>query len=185
MYAKTRESEAVFARLWQGTCVPASYLRRVFQFGEFFNVVHQTKELPWRIDFRAAAQREAIEPFVVAQIRKHRLDRRKSSPILLASTRRIDARLHAHGVRFARLQRVGFDASTKECDVSNSGRVRCAYALRAQRARHAITFRATKMFADVIRGDVRAPLAIERFPARTRAHARVCVVHKSVQCEVR
>ena len=35
-------------------------LRRVSRVGELFDVVHYAKQLPWPIDFRAPAQREAI-----------------------------------------------------------------------------------------------------------------------------
>ena len=46
------------------------FLRGVASVGELFNVVHQAKQLPLPIDFRATTQREAIEPLVVPQIRK-------------------------------------------------------------------------------------------------------------------
>ena len=53
----------------------------------------------------------------------------------------------------SRLERVGLDAATKKRDVAHIGGVGCAHTLRAERARHAVAFRAAKMFAEVILGD--------------------------------
>ena len=53
----------------------------------------------------------------------------------------------------SRLERVGLDAATKKRDVAHIGGVGCAHILRAERARHAVAFRAAKMFAEVILGD--------------------------------
>ena len=49
---------------------------------ERFDIVHQAKEQPLAVHFRATAQREAIEPLVVAQIREYGLHRREPSPVL-------------------------------------------------------------------------------------------------------
>lgn len=58
-----------------------AYLRRIPMMGELFDVVDQAEELPLPIDFGLPAQREAIEPFVVAHVRKHWLHRRKALPV--------------------------------------------------------------------------------------------------------
>ena len=60
-------------------------LRGVACVGELFEVVHETKQLPLRIDLHATTQRETIEPLVVAQIRKHRLDGRNALSVLRAT----------------------------------------------------------------------------------------------------
>ncbi len=66
---------------------------------ELFDVVHQAKKQPLAVHFRAAVQREAIQPFVIAHIGKHRFDRGEPSPVLFASLGRIEALLQAHRVR--------------------------------------------------------------------------------------
>ena len=105
-------------------------LRGVARVRELFNVVYETIQFPLPIDLRATAQREAIEPLVVAQIRKHRLYCRESTSILFASTRGIDTSLHAHGVRFAWLPRVVLDAAAGRGGLErypNLVRVRAGY----------------------------------------------------------
>ena len=107
------------------------WLRGVTRVRELFDIVHQTKQFPLSIDFGAPAQCEVIESLVVPQIRKHRLDRGEASAILFSSTRRIDARFHAHRVCVARVERVGRDATTEERDVADVGGVGRPQALRA------------------------------------------------------
>ena len=62
--------------------------------GELLDVVDQAEESPLRFDLGASAEREAIEPFVVTQIRKHRLDRAEALPVGGASVGRIDLLFH-------------------------------------------------------------------------------------------
>ena len=45
---------------------------------QLLNVMDEAEELPLRIDFLLFAQREAIEPLVVPDIRKHRFNRGKT-----------------------------------------------------------------------------------------------------------
>lgn len=85
-------------------------------------VPHHAKEQPLAVHFRPAAQREAIKPLVVAQIGEHRLDRGKSLPVLLAPFWRIEALLHAHGVRLS----CRVLAPTKERDGADHRRLRLA-----------------------------------------------------------
>ena len=73
-------------------------LRREFQMCQFFNVVHETKQFPLRIDFRAPTEREAVEALVVAQVRKHRFDGRKALRVLLAALVGVDALSHLPSV---------------------------------------------------------------------------------------
>ena len=43
----------------------------------------QREQLPLSVDLALAAQREAIEPLVVAQVREHRFDGGKAATVLL------------------------------------------------------------------------------------------------------
>lgn len=71
---------------------PGVVLRCVAVHGELLDVVDQAEELPLPVDFRSPTQREAIKPFVVAHVRKHRLHRRKSLPVSCPACRRINER---------------------------------------------------------------------------------------------
>lgn len=42
---------------------------------QLFNVVQETKQFPLRVDFDAAAKREAVQAFVVPEIRKWTFDK--------------------------------------------------------------------------------------------------------------
>ena len=90
--------------------------------GELFEVVHQAKQQPLAVHFRTSPQREAVEPRVVAHIREHRLDRGKALPVLLAPFWRIEALLHAHGVRLG----CRVVTPTKERDGADHRRLRLA-----------------------------------------------------------
>lgn len=117
-YARMILSDTVFARWFEGACVPAWSFRPVFHFRELFNVVHQTKQLPLAIHFRASTQREATQPFVAAQIRKHRLDGRKSLGVVPAPVGGVDALSHLLGVRDR-----DADAPASKRDVAHGRRV--------------------------------------------------------------
>lgn len=65
---------------------------------ELFDVVHQAVQLPLPIDLAASAQREAVEPLVVAQIAEHRLDGGEARGDHPFAFRGIDAPLHPLGV---------------------------------------------------------------------------------------
>ena len=106
-------------------------LRRVARVGQFLDVVHETVELPLSMHFGAAAQREVIEPLVMPQIGKHRLDGGEALPILRAADVGVDAHLHPHRVRLAGLSRVLLDAPAKEGDVPHRRRVGRAKTLSA------------------------------------------------------
>ena len=94
------------------------YLRRLAQLRPLLDVVDQREQLPLPIDFVPTAQREAVEPLVVADVAEHRLDRRETSAIFFSTERAVDARTHVLRVRVAgpacqhgdlsRLGRVGF-----------------------------------------------------------------------------
>lgn len=63
--------------------------------GELLKVVDQAVELPLPVHFRSPARREAIEAFIVAHVRKHRLYLRKALPVACLARRRIDPLFHA------------------------------------------------------------------------------------------
>jgi hypothetical protein len=65
---------------------------------QLLDVVHHAIELPLRIDFALTSEREAIEPFVVAQIAEYRLDGGNASTIECAACGRVDAQLHGLGM---------------------------------------------------------------------------------------
>ena len=67
---------------------------------QLLDVVYQAKQQPLAVHLRALAQREAIEPLVVAQVAKHRRHGAKALLIPLAPRGGIEALLHAHRVRF-------------------------------------------------------------------------------------
>jgi len=67
-----------------------------------FDVVHQTIQLPSRVNFRAPARGTAVEALVVTQTRKDRFDRRETPTVLRAPDRRVESRFHFCGLRFAR-----------------------------------------------------------------------------------
>ena len=123
---------------------------------EFFDVVHQAKEQPLAVHFRPTAQREAIEPLVVAHIREHRLDRGNALPVLLAPFWRIEALLHAHRMRLG----LRILSPTKEGDVSNDGGRWCRQTVVAQRTRRAIARRAADVITHIPVRDVARPFAI-------------------------
>lgn len=61
---------------------------------QLLDVVHQTVELPLRIHLPLSAQREAVQPFVIAEVAEHRLHRRKTPAIQRSSPWTVDGRLH-------------------------------------------------------------------------------------------
>ena len=95
----------------------------------FSIVVPQAEELPRRIDRGPAAQREALEPLVVAQVAEHGLHRREALPVLRTPPRRIDPRAPQRGMRDG----VGIGSPPKERDVAHGRRVRRAETLGAKR----------------------------------------------------
>ena len=69
---------------------------------QFLDVMNKAEELPLRIDLLLAAQREAIEPFVVSDVPEHGLNGRKASPIQGLAFRTVDRPLHEIGVALLR-----------------------------------------------------------------------------------
>ena len=69
-------------------------LRRVPQSRQLFDVVHQAEERPLPLDLRAAAEREAPEPLVVAEIPEHRLHDAEALRVALPMQRLVTSRLH-------------------------------------------------------------------------------------------
>ena len=124
------EPIGVYEALWFLRARPTStgrslaQLRRISVVGEFLDIVDQAEELPLALDFRPAAQREAIEPFIVAQIAEHRLDDAKPLPVEPPTVRRIDAAFHSRRVRLG--QRRGL--ALKEHDRSHCRRLRRVHA---------------------------------------------------------
>ena len=150
-------------------------LRCIPHVGELFDVVHQAKQQPLAVHFGTSAQREAIQSFVVPHVRKHRLDRRDTLPVLCATLGRIEALLHAHRVRLA----LRVLAPSKERDVADHGRLGRAQTLRAQRTRRAIAFRPAKVLAHIPVRHVARAFAVQGLPRRTHTRARVGVI-----CEI-
>jgi hypothetical protein len=73
-------------------------LRGVSGVRELLDIVHETEELPMRVDFGAFAECEAREPLVPAQVAEHRLDRGETAAVPRAALRGIDPPLHARRV---------------------------------------------------------------------------------------
>ena len=92
------------------------YLRRLAQLRPLLDVVDQREQLPLPIDFVPTAQREAVEPLVVADVAEHRLDRRETSAIFFSTERAVDARTHVLRVRVA-------GPACQHGDLSRLGRV--------------------------------------------------------------
>ena len=88
---------AVRIRRIQGLPAPFLLLRKPVM-RQLLDVVHQAEELPLRIDLRLRAQRETIQPLVVAELAEHRFHRGKASAIQRAAALRIDGPLHEVGV---------------------------------------------------------------------------------------
>jgi hypothetical protein len=70
------------------------FLCRISRVRQLFDVVHETKQLPLRVDLRAATQGEAIQSLVIPYVAKHRLHRREPLRILRATLGRVDTRAH-------------------------------------------------------------------------------------------
>ena len=166
------------------TLRPRRSLCRVARVGELLDVVHQAIERPLPIHLRATAQREAIEPLVVAQIREHRLHGRDASAVVRAALGRINPRSHTRRVRLARRGRGAGDPRMKEGDVPHRRRVRRAQTLRAEGTGHAVTLRPAKVLPCIALRHVRAAFAIERFPRGTDAGSRLRIVREVVRGEV-
>ncbi len=115
--------------------------------GELLDVVDEAEELPLPVDFATPPEGEAIEPFVVAQIPKHRLHGREALPVLHAALRGIDPTPHARrrGLGFW----FGGDPAVDEQDLPRRGAVGRAEAVRALRTREAVALRAAKLRADI------------------------------------
>lgn len=91
------------------------------------DVVDQRKQLPLAIDFVLATQGEAIQPFVVADVAKHRLDGGEAAAIVLSALFTVDALTHCLRVsRYFRAREHG--------DLSYFAGVGFTQALPAQRA---------------------------------------------------
>ena len=66
---------------YRSSAFPCRFLlpaHRIPMMRQLLNVMDEAEELPLRIDLLLSAQREAIEPLVVPDIRKHRFNRGKT-----------------------------------------------------------------------------------------------------------
>lgn len=104
---------------------------------QFLDVVHQAVELPLRIDLLPAAQREAVEALVVAEVGKHRLHRGEAPPVEGATLRAVDGPAHDLGVAWRRATRL----AAEETDLPGLRLLRRAQAALALGAGHAIALR--------------------------------------------
>jgi hypothetical protein len=62
---------------------------------DFLDVMHQTVELPLRIDFSPTAQHKAMKPFVVSQVAEHGLNDGEPLAVSRAPLRVVDSSLHS------------------------------------------------------------------------------------------
>src|ERR1700730_18209074 len=76
------------------SCCAAAGCFCVAMMRELLDVVHQTVEVPLDIHLGLRAQREALEAFVVAQVRKHRLHRRHAPTVERLAAFAVDRLLH-------------------------------------------------------------------------------------------
>ena len=142
-------------------------LRRVPMMGEFLDVVDQAEELPLRVDLQAAAQREAIESFVVAQVREDRLYRPEALPVLGAALWGIAATFHARRVRLG--LRFGRAPAVEEHDLARLRFLGRSDALRALWARQTVALCPPELVADPAVDHEVAALAVEGLPRRADA----------------
>src|SRR5712691_365517 len=112
-------------------------LLRVAVMRQLLDVVHQTEELPLRIDLGLSSQREAVEPLVVADVAKHRLHSSEALAVARATLGRIDEISHPLGVTLGRARRLALEERHLPC----LGFLRSAQAPIALTSRHAVALR--------------------------------------------
>jgi len=139
---------------------------------QFFDVVHQTVELPLRVDLLLPAQREAIEPLVVPQVAEHRLDGGESAAVQRTSARRIDGPPHALAGAF----RAGVGLAAKEADLPRLRLLRRAQALLPQRTGQAVALGALELHGDEAVVDAVGAVLVERLAGGAEAGAGIGVV---------
>ena len=100
---------------------------------QLLDVVHHAIELPLGVDFALTSEREAIEPFVVAQVAEHGLDRGNASTIECAACGRVDAQLHSLGM--SEWRRLAAMEEGHLADARRPGRAQTSF---SERARHAV-----------------------------------------------
>ena len=71
---------------------------------EFLDVLNEAEQLPLPVHLRATAQREPVEPLVMAEVPEDRFDRPESLRVLGAPLGRIDPFLHPRRVGRRRLR---------------------------------------------------------------------------------
>ena len=69
---------------------------------QFLDVMNKAEEFPLRIDLLLAAQREAIEPFVVSDVSEHWFNGGETSPVQGPTFRAVDRPFHEIGVAHLR-----------------------------------------------------------------------------------
>jgi len=103
---------------------------------DLLDVVHQTIELPLRVDLSSRAQREALQS-AACEVSKDGFHRARPSGVDGTSWWRVDFRLHGLGVRMAFME-----FALEESDLSIGTDVRLSQALASQRAAPADVTRA-------------------------------------------
>ena len=96
---------------------------------QLLDVVHQTEELPLRVDLAPSSQGEPIQPLVATDVARHRLDGGKAPAVATPTLRAIDLALHSCGGCFGCARRL----APKERHLTAGGLVRISQALLAQR----------------------------------------------------
>lgn len=118
---------------------------------------------------RQSAQREAIEPFVVAEVAEDGLHGPPALPVAHPTLGRIDAPFHAGGVPFGQWRGL----AAEQHDGAHDGRRRRAEAPRTKRAGNAVVVSPLKTFPDIITNDPPVAVPIEGLARWAHARARV------------
>lgn len=113
---RARNSCGAIRRLPAGQWGPsADRLRDVPGMREFLDVLDEAEELPLSVHLRATAQREPVEPRVMAEVPEDRFDRRESFRVVGTSLRGIDPLRHPRRVSRRRRR----SAAVENRDVSD------------------------------------------------------------------
>lgn len=141
--------------------------------GQLLDVVHQTVELPLRIDLLLASQSEAVQLFVVPEIPEHGFDCGKTSSVFDPTFRAVDTRFH-----FVGEAGLAVSLTLKECHLPGPGFFRGAQALVPLCARYAVLLRPLKLDGVVAVDHAVTAVAVQRLARRADAGVRVRVVVK-------
>ena len=136
------------------------YLRRLAQLRPLLDVVDQGEQLPLAVNFLSAAQREAAESLVVADVSEDRFDGCETSPVLLSTECAVDAR--AHGLR---VRRCGFACEQRDLPILRL--VGLAQTLRAQGTVATSGLRRAELHRDVAPDLAIATVAMQLLASRT------------------